>query len=155
MAEQRFCKPPVAGSIPALGSEDFSMKRQLFFIVAIIAGVCIWAAADVSYYRYKETLRRLDVVENQMARSNMRMRRLENGICHEVNMRALKPSSRLSEANCLRFLDEIMKDASVAPEDGQELSVILTPTPTACAGSDQWCQIRRWGRSVMGVHDEP
>lgn len=129
------------------------MNRQFWVIASIVVGISLWGMADISYSRYKELLRRADALEIRLAVLHLRMRRLENGICHEVNMRATRPSSRLSEANCLRFLDEIMKDASTAPEGGPELSLILTPTATACAGSDQWCQVRRWGRSMMNIPD--
>lgn len=88
------------------------------------------------YVEYKKNTEEIQLLYNKI-------NKLEQTICHEINMRAVRPSENLNTKQCVDFIDSIAKDAEKVKESGRGLTWMLTPSPTACSPLDQYCQIIR------------
>ena len=113
-----------------------------------IAWIIVAAAATVvPWWQYQVLARAEEMVHdkyNHAIRRNVeisdRIDKLEQAICHEINMRSVRPSEKLSAKQCMDFIDTITTDARSETVPGKGLTWMLTPSPTACPPLDQYCQ---------------
>jgi hypothetical protein len=128
------------------------MRTQFLFLAAFV-GLILWFAAERSFQREDQVNRRIAALEARMVRAERSRAVMEDAICHEINMRSIRPSGDLSHEQCLRFITEVSRESERAKGTGPELTKILTPTPTHCASLDQWCQVQRWGKALLEVRE--
>ena len=113
-----------------------------------IAWIIVAAATTVvPWWQYQVLSHAEEMVHtkyNQAIQRNVelsdRIDKLEQAVCHEINMRSIRPAERLSAKQCIDFIDGITKDARKESDPGKGLTWMLTPSPTACPPLDQYCQ---------------
>lgn len=128
------------------------MRTRSIFLAAFV-GLILWVYSEHLFQREDQLSRRVSGLEFRMIRAEQDKIILEDSICHEVNIRNIRPSADLSHEQCIKFLAEISRDAARSRGSGPELTDMLTPTPALCGALDQVCQIRRWGRSMFGQQE--
>lgn len=125
------------------------MKYFPIFAWCVLLSVAIvvpWWQHDVMRRAEEISSVRIEHLQRQIVETRMTISTLELAICHEVNMRSVRPSERLSAKQCMQFIDTVAKDARTETDPGKGLTWMLTPSPTACPPLDQYCQRMRENR---------
>lgn len=127
------------------------MNNRVIFIGAVL-GILVWYHADQDKQRNQMQTQRINVLESRIIKTELRLRMLQNVTCEDMNKSAPRPSMRLSSDDCEKYF-AIVTETMAKYSDNQFPDNVLTPTPTACAAHDQWCQIRRWNKSLFNSND--
>lgn len=116
--------------------------KTYFLWMIIISAIMV-----VPWWQYQVLARAEEMVHtkyNHAIRRDVeladRIDKLEQAVCHEINMRSVRPSEKLSAKQCMDFIDTIATDARNETDPGKGLAWMLTPSPAACPPLDQYCQ---------------
>lgn len=120
------------------------MNKKLLYIAAAFFGLTLWYASDVSEATHRQQNIRLNELKIKIVTLENQQKVFQDAMCHELNMRASRPSAELSHEDCMKFFTEISRDAAITTASGTFPDNILTPTPAPCDMPHQLCGQKEW-----------
>lgn len=123
------------------------MRRTIAYVLMAFAGLVFWYTADFATIQNRQQTSAINNLTLRVIKLEQQQQSLRDALCHEANMRAIRPSMEMNKEGCIKFFNEISKNAEKSVSQGTFPENVLAKPDEPCAMPYELCSYKGWIKS--------